>query len=96
MKTTSKNRVALVALLFALVLPPAPKVNASGPLATNYTDGSLTGVSTLTGTLAVFFRSETPSNFSQRTLTFAERVAYQRAIEEVYWRNDHTAGANSA
>jgi hypothetical protein len=23
----------------------------------------------------------------QRTLTFEERVAYQRAIEEVYWRN---------
>src|SRR5882672_1509107 len=23
----------------------------------------------------------------QRTLTFAERVAYQRAIEEVYWRH---------
>ena len=87
MKTTPKNRVTLVPLLFALVLPLAPKVNASGPLATNYTDGSLTGVSTLTGTLAVFFRSETPSNFSQRTLTFAERVAYQRAIEEVYWRH---------
>ena len=25
--------------------------------------------------------------FQQRTLTFAERVAYQRAIEEVYWRH---------
>src|SRR5205823_348862 len=24
---------------------------------------------------------------AQRTLTFAERVAYQRAIEEVYWRH---------
>src|SRR5204862_515031 len=24
---------------------------------------------------------------SKRTLTFAERVAYQRAIEEVYWRH---------
>ncbi len=32
-------------------------------------------------------RSEAPSNVSQRTLTFAERVAYQRAIEEVYWRH---------
>ena len=83
----AKNRVTLVPLLFALVLPLAPKVNASGPLATNYTDGSLTGVSTLTGTLAVLFGLETPSNFSQRTLTFAERVAYQRAIEEVYWRH---------
>ena len=34
-----------------------------------------------------FFRSETPTNNSQRTLTFAERVAYQRAIEDVYWRH---------
>ena len=34
-----------------------------------------------------FFRSETPTNVSQRTLTFAERVAYQHAIEDVYWHN---------
>ena len=25
--------------------------------------------------------------FSQRTLTFAERVVYQRAIEDLYWRH---------
>ena len=31
--------------------------------------------------------AEVPSNVSQRTLTFAERVAYQRAIEHVYWRH---------
>jgi len=42
--------------------------------------------SLVTGTLAAFFHSETP-NVSQRTLTFAERVAYQRAIEDVYWRH---------
>src|SRR5438094_71137 len=41
----------------------------------------------LTGTLLAFFRSETPTNVSQRTLTFTERVAYQRAIENVYWRH---------
>src|SRR5437762_12125949 len=41
----------------------------------------------VTGTLLAFFRSETPTNVSQRTLTFAERVAYQRAIEDVYWRH---------
>jgi N-acetylneuraminic acid mutarotase len=29
----------------------------------------------------------TPSNASQKTLTFEERVSYQRAIEEVYWRH---------
>src|SRR6201987_733626 len=27
-----------------------------------------------------------PENLSRRTLTFAQRVSYQRAIEEVYWR----------
>jgi hypothetical protein len=37
------------------------------------------------GTLLAFFRSDAPT--SQRTLTFQERVAYQRAIEEVYWRH---------
>ena len=31
--------------------------------------------------------SEAPVNASQRALTFAERVSYQRAIEEVYWRH---------
>ncbi len=41
----------------------------------------------ITGTLLAFFRSEAPTNITQRTLTFAERVAYQRAIEEVYWRH---------
>src|SRR5947209_2217061 len=32
-------------------------------------------------------RSKAAANVSQRTLTFAERVAYQRAIEDVYWRH---------
>jgi hypothetical protein len=32
-----------------------------------------------------FFRPETPAKDSQRTLTFEERVAHQRAIEDVYW-----------
>jgi hypothetical protein len=43
--------------------------------------------STLAGTLLCFFRSDALGNVSQRKLTFAERVAYQRTIEEVYWRN---------
>jgi len=34
-----------------------------------------------------FLRSDSTTNLSQRTLTFAERVAYQRAIEELYWRH---------
>src|SRR5438067_8979359 len=28
-----------------------------------------------------------PTKVSYRSLTFAERVAYQRAIEDVYWRH---------
>ncbi len=42
---------------------------------------------TITGTLLAFWRPDAQVQASQRTLTFAERVAYQRAIEEVYWRH---------
>ena len=41
---TLKNRTTLVALLFALALSLVPKLNASGPFATNYSNASLTGV----------------------------------------------------
>ena len=41
----------------------------------------------VTGTLLAFFRSEPVTNASRRSLTFAERVAWQRAIEDVYWRH---------
>jgi hypothetical protein len=34
-----------------------------------------------------FLRRDEPANASQRTLTFEERVSYQRAIEDVYWRH---------
>src|SRR4029077_17848498 len=40
-----------------------------------------------TRTLPAFLRSEAPAKLSQRTLTFSERVAYQPAIEDVYWRH---------
>src|SRR5881396_2930026 len=40
-----------------------------------------------TGTLLAFFHSEAPTKIPGRTLTFAQRVAYQRAIEDVYWRH---------
>src|SRR6266404_5595681 len=43
--------------------------------------------SMLIAPLLAFFHPEAPGNGSQRTLTFAERVACQRAIEEVYWRH---------
>jgi len=41
----------------------------------------------ITGALLAFFRPEAPAKIYQRTLTFQERVAYQRGIEEVYWRH---------
>ena len=34
-----------------------------------------------------FLRSGRPVNVARRTLTFEERVSYQRAIEDVYWRH---------
>jgi hypothetical protein len=42
----------------------------------------------ITGTLLAFFHPEAPAKASHPAaggLTFAERVAYQRAIEEIYW-----------
>ena len=41
----------------------------------------------LSGPLLGFFSPQTLAEVSPRTLTFAERVAYQRAIEDVYWRH---------
>src|SRR5262249_49347058 len=41
----------------------------------------------LAGALLAFFRPEATTKVFQKTLTFAERVSYQRAIEEVYWRH---------
>src|SRR5262245_37056174 len=46
-----------------------------------------TACSAVTGTLLAFLHPKAPSNTSQSTLTFEERVSYQRAIEEVYWRH---------
>src|ERR1041385_3919124 len=46
--------------------------------------------SVVSGTLLAFFRTEMPATVSHPAapeLTFADRVAYQRAIEEVYWRH---------
>ncbi len=37
--------------------------------------------------MTAFFRSEAPTKVAHRTLTFVERVVYQRAIEEVYWQH---------
>ena len=46
--------------------------------------------SIITGTLLAFFHPEAPAKVSHPAaagLTFAERVSYQRAIEEVYWHH---------
>jgi hypothetical protein len=43
--------------------------------------------SIVTGTLLAFLHAEAPAKVFQRRLTFADRVAYQRAIEEVYWQH---------
>jgi hypothetical protein len=46
--------------------------------------------SIITGPLLAYFRTETPARVSHPTatgLTFAERVSYQRAIEDVYWHH---------
>ena len=43
--------------------------------------------SLVAGTSVAFFRSEASAKASNRALTFKERVLYQKAIEEVYWRH---------
>jgi hypothetical protein len=46
--------------------------------------------SMMSGTLLAFFHPENPAKASHPAgagLTFAERAAYQRTIEEVYWRH---------
>src|SRR5215471_16337127 len=37
--------------------------------------------------MLAFFRPQASTKVSQETLTFAQRVSYQRAIEGVYWRH---------
>ena len=52
----------------------------------------------ITGTLLAFFHPEAPAKASHPAaagLTFAERVAYQRAIEEVYWHHRNWPKENS-
>ena len=39
------------------------------------------------GVKAASFHPEAANTVSKRTLTFADRVAYQHAMEEVYWQH---------
>src|SRR6187549_1949574 len=48
---------------------------------------ALVGCSVLSATLLGFFSPQAALKISERTLSFAERVSYQRAIEDVYWRH---------
>jgi N-acetylneuraminic acid mutarotase len=48
---------------------------------------ALVGCSVLSATLLGFFSPQASLKISERTLSFAERVSYQRAIEDVYWRH---------
>jgi N-acetylneuraminic acid mutarotase len=45
------------------------------------------GCSVLRPTLLGFFSPQIDAKDSERTLSFSERVSYQRAIEDVYWRH---------
>ena len=56
---------------------------------------ALVGCSVLSATLLGFFSPQASSKVSERTLSFAERVTYQRAIEDVYWRHRNLAGGAS-
>src|SRR5258705_12006157 len=47
----------------------------------------LVGCSVLSATLLGFFSPQASLKASERTLSFAERVTYQRAIDDVYWRH---------
>jgi N-acetylneuraminic acid mutarotase len=48
---------------------------------------ALVGCSMLSATLLGFFSPQASLKVSERTLSFAERVTYQRTIEDVYWRH---------
>ena len=59
----------------------------SGPIKAHLIRGAFYLVLLLAGTLLAFFPLKAPAKADQRTLTFAQRVTYQRAIEDVYWRH---------
>ena len=52
------------------------------------------GCFVIAGALLASARPAAASKFYNRPLTFAERVGYQRAIEEVYWRHRIWPGEN--
>src|SRR5215471_16168673 len=63
------------------------KANTSSTTKAHRTRGAFYVLLLLTGTLLAYSRPEASTKVSPRTLTFAQRVSYQRAIEEVHWRH---------
>src|SRR5580765_987152 len=65
----------------------ASKVNAniSSPTKAHLTRGAFYMLLLLTGALLAYSHPEASTKVSPRMLTFAQRVSYQRAIEEVCW-----------
>jgi hypothetical protein len=63
------------------------KTQITGSPKAHLIQGTLCMALLVAGTLLSFFPLKTLAKRDQKTLTFAERVAYQRAIEEVYWRH---------
>jgi N-acetylneuraminic acid mutarotase len=65
-----------------------PRFGFSSPSAFNLVLTSAgTACLIATGTVLAFLRPEVAVKVSDRTLTFTQRVAYQHAIEDVYWRH---------
>jgi hypothetical protein len=62
------------------------KANISSAIKAHLLRGAFYVLVLSAGTSLAFFRPEAPANVSHKTLSFAERVTYQRAIEDVYWR----------
>src|SRR5213080_2100500 len=64
------------------------KRRVSPPTGAHLLRGAFYVLVLLAGTLMVAsFRPDAKAKADYRTPTFADRVAYQRAIEEVYWRH---------
>src|SRR6266516_451621 len=66
------------------------KISVFGSFSLQLVLCSATVCSMITGTLLAFFHPEAPAKVSHPAaagLTFTQRVAYQRAIEEIYWRH---------
>src|SRR5580765_2262378 len=74
------------------------RISMSGSFSLQLVLCSAAFCSMITGTLLAFFHPENPAKASHPAvarLTFADRVAYQRAIEEVYWRHRIWPKANA-